>query len=993
VDSIVRQEKSIVSPNRRKHFVAANVALALAGVTLAAAADQSHRTVGGTALGTGQSITPTAAPGSTVIDLNPGLTPIPGVNMLPDQDVTKYRAGQPETTALSPDGKTLMVLTSGYNGLADAAGNVALPYSEEYVFVYDVSQGKPALKQVLKVPFTYMGLAFAPDGKSFYVSGGHDNVIHSFALGANGSWSESGTPIATNSATLYGADPQVAGLAVNADGSRLVAANYESDSISTIDTNLRTVVSTFDLRPGKIDPAQSGVPGGEFPFWVAVKGLSTAYISSQRDREIVVVDFSAAPHVVARVAVKGNPNRMVLNRAQTLLFVASDNSDTVDVIDTRSNTLVASINTAGPKGLFEGRAPVGNSPDALALSPDEKTLYVTNGGANSVAVIELAADGHGEVRGLIPTGWYPNSITVSADGRTLYVADGKSVEGPNPGNCRDNNGRIPAAYTPTGCQPVTSYNSAENAYILQLNKGDLLSIPVPKGDALHKLTRQVVANNGFRLQLDDVTADTMKALKGKIKHVIYIVKENRTYDQVLGDLPRGNGDASITQFPRALTPNQHAIASNFVLLDNFYVSGDVSMDGWQWSTGARTSDANEKSYIVNYAGRGLTYDSEGDSRGSITVWLPNSERQITDSRVPNDPDLLPGPRNEVELDGPDGERGAGYLWDAALRAGKTVRDFGVFADEIAGQWGTLMSTPSGQDILRDPRKTGTVIAVPTVAALKDHIDSYYHSWQTCMPDFWREHEWEEDFEAWVRASQNSGKDELPNLEIMRFPQDHTGCGGNGLDHADTPELQGADNDYAVGKLVEKVAHSRFADSTMIFVLEDDAQDGPDHVDARRSPLWVAGAYVKHNALVSTRYTTVNVLRTIEDLLGLEHLNLHDGGAVPMTDVLDPQQKDWTYAAVAAPILRSESNLPLPPPTADELTLPLKRSTHSGAWWGNAFAGLDFRHEDANDPDRLNRILWAGMMGDRPYPGTRKAAAEVKPVADGAKASGAQAPQE
>ena len=960
---------------RRRNFVLASIAVALTAATLTAARaaenNESERTVSATPIGTGQSVTPTASPGSTLRLLNPGLTPLPGVQLLPGQDVTQYLAGQPETTALSPDGNTLLVLTSGYNGLADVNGSVVFPYSNEYVFVYDLSRGQTALKQVLKIQFTYMGLAFAPDGKSFYVSGGRTNVIHSFTLGSAGTWSESGTPIGTNAGPLYGADPQVAGLAVNADGSRVVAANYESDSISIIDTKARAVLSTFDLRPGKENLSQSGVPGGEFPFWVAVKGLSTAYVSSLRDREIVVVDFSGAPRVITRVAVKGSPNRVLLNRAQTMLFVASDNSDSVDVIDTHSNKLVTSIHTAGPEHLFEGRAPVGNSPNALALSPDEKTLYVTNGGANSIAVIGLEADGHGEVRGLIPTGWYPNSVTVSADGRTLYVADGKKVEGPNPGHCRDNDGRIAAAYTPSGCQLVTTFNGAENAYILQLNKGDLLAIPVPKAETLEKLTRQVAANNGLHLRLDDRSEDTMEALKGKIRHVIYIIKENRTYDQVLGDLPQGNGDASITQFPRPLTPNQHAIATNFVDLDNFLVSGDVSMDGWQWSTGARTSDANEKAYIINYAGRGLSYDSEGDSRGSITVRLPNDQRQITDQNVPNDPDLLPGPRNEVELDGPAGELGAGYLWDAVLRAGKTVRDFGAFADEISGQFQTLMATPAGQNILRDPRKTGTVIAIPTVDALKSNIDPYYHSWQTCMPDFWREHEWEEDFDAWSQLSEKSGKDQLPNFEIMRFPQDHTGCGGSGLDHADTPELEGADNDYAVGKLVEKVAHSRFADSTLIFVLEDDAQDGPDHVDARRSPVWVAGAYVKHNAVVSERYTTVSVIRTIEDLLGLEHLNLHDAGAAPMAAVLDPHQKVWTYTAVVPPILRSESNLPLPPATVAELAVPLMHSRHSRQWWAHAFAGMDFSREDANNEDRLNRILWTGMMGDRPYPGTLK----------------------
>lgn len=980
-----------MSLNRRSHFIATSVALALTAASLALASDESsdrERPISGAPIGTGQRVTPTATPGSVIRYLNPGLKPVPGVEMLPDQDVSRFLAGQPETTALSTDGKTLLVMTSGYNQLNDVNGNTPAAYSNEFVFVYDVSHGQTALKQVLQVPFTYMGLAFSPDGRSFYVSGGKDNVVHTYSLGANGSWSESGTPISTGAAKVFasGPGPQVAGLAVNADGSRLVAANYESDSISIVDTKSRTVLSTFDLRPGKIDSTQAGVPGGEFPFWVAVKGLSTAYVSSIRDREIVVVDFSSAPRVVARIAVKGNPNRMLLNRAQTLLFVASDNSDTVDVIDTRNNKLVDSINTAGPEGLFGERPPVGNSPDALALSPDERTLYVTNGGANSIAVIDLESNGRGEVRGLIPTGWYPNSITVSADGRTLYVVDGKSVEGPNPGDCRNNNGRIAAAYTPSGCQLVTDYNGAENTYDLQLSKGELLSIPVPGRDALRKLTRQVATNNGFDLHRHEEAEETMRALRGKIKHVIYIIKENRTYDQVLGDLPQGNGDPSLTQFPRPLTPNQHAIATNFVDLDNFYDSADVSMDGWQWSTGARTSDANEKQYIINYAGRGLTYDSEGDSR-NVTVALPADQRQITNEQVPNDPDLLPGSRNEVEIDGPEEELGAGYLWDAALRAGKTVRDFGVYADEVYGQFSTLMSTPAGQNVLRDPRQTGTVVAIPTVAALKDHIDPYYHSWDTCVPDFWREHEWEEDFDAWTETSEKSGKDQLPNLEIVRLPQDHTGCGGQGLDHADTPELQGADNDYAVGRLIDKVAHSRFADSTIIFALEDDAQDGSDHVDARRSTAYVVGAYVKHNAVVSERYTTVNVIRTIEDLLGLRHLNLHDAGAIPMVGVLDPRQKNWTYTAVVPPILRSESNLPLPPPTVAELAVPLMHSRHSGEWWAHAFAGLDFSREDANDPARLNRILWTGMMGDRPYPGTLKSSAEQKPPAhDGAEAA-------
>jgi YVTN family beta-propeller protein len=582
-------------------------------------------------LATGQTVTPTAAPGSHLLDLNPGLRPIPGVQLLPGQDVTKYVAGQPEAT-VSPDGRTLLVMTSGYNGLADISGNVIFPYSTEYVFVYDVSGADPLLHQVIQVPFTFDSLAFAPDGQTFYVSGGQDDVVHVYTDGPAG-WSESGAPIALLDKPVFadGAASQAAGIAVNEDGSRVVVANYESDSISVIDPRSRVVLATFDLRPGKIDPSRTGVPGGEFPYWVAIKGRSTVYVSSLRDREIVVVDIAAAPKVTARISVKGNPNRMILNRAQTLLFVACDNADTVDVIGTASNRVVSHIDTTAPEDLLDGPPPHGSSPNSLALSPDERTLYVTNGGSNSVAVIALDDEGEGEVRGLIPTGWYPNSVSVSRDGRTLYVADGKRKEGPNVGNCtQTSNAQIIAHYAPPGCPPdqAATYNGASNSYILQLNKGDLLTIPVPSRVDLRRLTRQVAENNGFGLRLEARERATLAAVARHIRHVIYIIKENRTYDQILGDLGNANGDANITQFPKPLTPNLHALASGFVTLDNFHCSGDVSMDGWQWSTAARSSDANEKAYIVNYAGRGLSYDSEGDARGSINVSRATQEAGI-----------------------------------------------------------------------------------------------------------------------------------------------------------------------------------------------------------------------------------------------------------------------------------------------------------------------------------------------------------------------------
>ena len=390
-----------------------------------------------------QAITPAAARGAHFSTLNPGVSANPS-----------YVVGQAVTTAISPDGKTLLVLTSGYNLMADATGNTIPELSTEFVFVFDIAHGGAVQKQVIPVPNTFIGLTFSPDGHSFYVTGGKDDNVHTYRLGA-GNWAESGTPVdlghggAGNGLFVnvpgFGSavNAQSAGVGVTSDGAKLVVANFENDSISIVDVASNTKTGELDLRPGKIDPAQAGVPGGEFPFGVAVKGKSTAYVSSIRDREVVVVDISGAPHVVTRIQTQGNPNKMILNRAQSRLLVATDNADLVYVIDTRRNEVVDAIKTTAPAGLVPHRTlPTGSSPNSLALSPDERTLYVTNSGSNSVAVIDLDAgdrdhdgDGHGRVLGLIPTGWFPNAVSVSRDGKMLYVVNGKSNAGPNPGNC------------------------------------------------------------------------------------------------------------------------------------------------------------------------------------------------------------------------------------------------------------------------------------------------------------------------------------------------------------------------------------------------------------------------------------------------------------------------------------------------------------------------------------------------------------------------------
>jgi DNA-binding beta-propeller fold protein YncE len=907
-------------------------------------------------LPTNQTITPTAARGSRLMSLNPGLPANP-----------EYVVGQAVTSTLSPDGKTLLVLTSGYNRVAAPNGDFIADQSNEYVFVFDVSHGAPVQKQVLQVPNTFMGMAFAPDGKRFFVSGGQDDNVHVYELGSSG-WAEGGAPVALGHggagnglfSNLPGfgsaVNAESAGLAVTSDGAKLVVANFENDSISIVDVASRTKTGELDLRPGKADPKESGVPGGEFPYWVAVKGKTTAYVSSIRDREVVVIDITGAPKALARIEVQGNPNKMLLNKAGTHLLVASDNADVIYVIDTRTNDILDAIKTTAPRDLLpHGHLPVGSSPNSLALSPDESTLFVTNSGSNSVAVIALDADCHGHVEGLIPTAWFPNSVSVSQDGKVLYVVNGKSNAGPNPTGCT---GTSPSNTDAPGC-PAALQNGSGNQYVWQLTKAGLLTLPVPHRRELGELTDLVAENNGFIHSATAGERSIMAGLRDRIRHVIYIVKENRTYDQILGDIPGSNGDASITQFPRPITPNFHALADQFVNLDNFRCSGEVSQDGWQWSTAARSSDINDKGTAVNYAGRGTSYDSEGTIRGVNNAFATSIERHAADPINPLDPDLLPGLRNEVELDGPGGEEGEGYIWNAVLRSGKSVRNYGFWVDQ------TLYSAPvalGGIPLIRDPFAAGVRVSTASTAELLPLTDPYFRSFDTALPDYWRFKEWEREFGDFVA----SGK--LPQFEMVRLMEDHMGSFASAIDGVNTPEIQQADNDYAVGLLIDKVAHSRYAKDTLIFVLEDDSQDGPDHVDAHRSTAYVVGPYVKQGAVISTRYTTVNMLRTIEDVLGLEHMNLHDGGAHPMADLFDLHKGEWTFSAAPSDILRTSTTLPLPPKVAGRV-LPL-RSTHPAAWWAAKTQGFDFRQEDRIDAQAFNHILWLGLAGDRPYPNRR-----------------------
>jgi YVTN family beta-propeller protein len=958
-----------------RHLLAAGTAWLLWGAP--ALADT------GAQLPNGQYLTPTFASGSVFQTLDPGL---PGYKA--------FRAGWAVRSALSPDGKTLLVLTSGYNQLdyrsGPQHGQVNPAASNEYVFVYRVAgadEGAPKLLQALRVPNSFYGLVFAPDGQHFYVSGGVSDGVFVFGV-TRGVWSYTATiafnhpPLANNltgAGKLLGAflgnglgflaRSATSGLAVTPDGSMLVAANVYNDSISVIDTASNTVLWEYDLRPYNNTPELSGTPGGETPYDVAIvrtaAGGYTAFVSSVRDREVVAVPLRSIPPdggTVQHIPLSGTPNSMLVTPDNTRLYVAEDNSDSVAVIDAQAWTLLSEIPVAAVPGDTSPRQYTGLAPNGLALAPNGKTLFVSEGGANAVAMIDLTQSPPATVA-QIPTGWYPHAVSVSPDGTTLYVTNSKSDPGPD----------------------EKSVHPAANDYIEQIVQAGLLTLPVPQPADYTALSAQVSANNGYQTPESQHDKAIMEAVHAKIQHVIYIIKENRTFDQILGDLGNGsNGDPALTMFGRGLTPSLHKLAKDFVTLDNFYCAGEVSANGWPWSTGAREADYGETTVPMDYANRGFADDSAGlnrdvnisyDTAGRLTVYptiggIGNLYEILGDAMPGGYTNLLPGEADDFATDGPLGTPiQNGNIWDSVVRAGLTLRNYGMKIDLTRYE---IPTSVGGVPDIENPFQTGTQVAWPANPTLEPFTDIYFRGFDNSFPDTWRWEEWNREFQLYV-ANNN-----LPALSLVRLMHDHTGnfcpkpynlpsCPAAELN---TPEEQQADNDYSVGKLVESVAASPYAANTLIFVLEDDAQAGEDHVDAHRSTAYIVGPYVKQQAIVSTHYNTVNMVRTIEEVLGLPPLNLNDAHQPPMADVFDLNQATWHYKALASPILKKTGLNTLSTNYVHGAGIdPNMRPTHDQDWWAQRTRGYDWSQEDHVPARAYNRLLWQGMKGNVPYPGS------------------------
>ncbi len=996
-------------------------------------------------LPTGQYITPTLAPGSAYQRLYTGLRPDGNAD-----------ADSAMSSAISPDGKTLIVLTSGFNAgdshqvnspiptypylqknngvypppnplnfgaldpisgdrvsLAKSAGLSNGPNQTEFVFVYDVSSGSAVQRQELFLPDSYDGLAWDPAGNRFYVSGGIDDriLIYKNTAAPNIAYAPDApfiilghnpkdtSPVPTYKGGILSKTPlgmaaaknptnptsilvnaittagTVAGFDVSHDGKTIVAANFHNESASIIDTVNRKVLKELVFTPpGTRDPIK-GI--GEMPFWVSIKSDATtgayakAYVTSERDDQVVVLTGDA---VSAVIPVPSGPNKSVLDGSGHYLYVACGNDDSVAVIDTLTDKVVRSISVGRPGDVYKGAMP-----NSVTIGNYGTRLYVTLGGWNAVAVVDIAS---GSVIGRIPTGWMPTSVSITPDGKHLFVSNEKSPSGPNTGNLYYAWQTVPGASTnPT----------FKNEYTWELEKSGLVTLPTPDSGSLSYLSGVVDVNNNFANQ--NHQAPIMAFLRTKIKHVIYIVNENRTFDQVLGDLGNGsNGDPKLTFFRQPVTPNLHALAANYVTLDNFYDSSETSGVGWNWVMQGHPNDYVEKTQPVDYGNgsAGFTYDWQGIVN-NMNLGLPSvGPPSIFQTRITGilDPSgnstILPGYKDPSANEGADNLNPntiGGYVWESVLRSygPNSVRNYGWQIDLNAYSYGPTLSPP----LIRNPYTTGKLQSQPSTPSIQAVTDRFYRAFDQNYPDIFRVEEWTREFNNYV-ANNN-----LPALEVMTIPHDHTGSLSTAIEGLNTPELELADHDYAIGKLVERLSHSKYWSSTAIVMIEDDPQDGQDHVDAHRSIIHIISPWTKSHAVVHTTYFTTSALRTVEDLLGVNHLGFNDANASPIADAFATTPTLKTYGAIIPGLLCTKAAPDLVPACKDA-TVPRTPSVallHDPAWWAKATAGLNFRKPDHINPQYYNAILEYGITGKGALPKPVAAALASKDYATDGDADG------
>ena len=763
----------------------------------------------------------------------------------------------PVNIALHPDGAFAAVLHSGWG--------------RHEVRILDLKAGTMISEAALEESF--YGLAWSPDGQRLYASGAGQEVVHVFDFHAG--YLSAHRELRLRPLQEKGVP---AGLAVSPDGRSLYIAEAWGQRVEKIAADDGAPQWTRTLGPvqGTEQMSEEGarLPSGydaaaPFPYTCLPDADGRRVFVSLWARSAVLVLDAETGAELATWPVGPHPNEMVLAR-DGRLFVAEANLNSVSVVDTATGRVTETLSAA----LFPN-SPPGVTPNSVALSPDGARLFVANAGTNNVAVFDVSAAGRAVSLGFIPVGWYPTSVRVTPDGQTLLVANGKGVaaaanpRGPFPGDPRPRDlqefiggllqGTVAFIPLPAAGERAGQFGAwTKTAYACS----PLAATMAPRGER--------PAGNPVPSQIGDPSP---------VKHVIYVVRENRTYDQIFGDVAAGNGDARLCLFGENVTPNAHALAREFVLLDNFFADGEVSADGHEWTMAAYATDFVEKMWPLNY-GHKLTKKHDYPAEGRFPIAFPAS----------------------------------GYLWNRAAEAGVSFRSYGEF-------------TLDGKGTAQKPARA----ALPV---LRGHVDELYPSWSTDIPDAVRAGRFLAELARFERGG------DMPRLQVVQLPGDHTVGTRAG---SRTPTAMVAENDAALGRLVEAVSHSKFWADTAIFVLEDDAQNGPDHVDAHRMPALVISAWTKRHAVDSTLYSTTSMLRTIELILGLQPMSQFDAAAMPMWAAFAERADLAPYAARPAQVDVTAVNTRL-------------------AWGARESQKMDFTEPDKADDIQLNEIVWRSVRG-------------------------------
>ncbi|MCW3119722.1 MAG: bifunctional YncE family protein/alkaline phosphatase family protein [Chitinophagaceae bacterium] len=769
----------------------------------------------------------------------------------------------PNGWGLTPAGKSLP--------LGDLPLNIAVSPTKKFIAVTNNGQSTQSLQLIdavkdkvlssVEIPKSWLGLKFSADGKYLFASGGNDNRILKYAIINN-------KLILKDSILLGKKWPEKispAGLDILDAKQQMYVVTKENNSLYTIDLKTKSIIQKDTL-------------GAEAYTCLLSLDKNELYISVWGADRIAIFD-TRSKKFTGSIPAGDNPNDMCLSNDGRYLFVANANDNSVSVIDIKRRKVLETLNAA----LYANSIP-GSTTNSVAISENGKTLYIANADNNCLAVFDITRPGSSLSKGFIPVGWYPTCVRVSRN--KIVVANGKGFTSlPNP--------QAPGPYDSK--RGITFHQGSirkvdKDQYIGGLFKGTLTIISTPTAKQLSGYSLQVYANTPYHKDkelLSQGEVGNPVPMKvgdvSPIKHVFYIIKENRTYDQVLSDIPGGNGDTSLLLFGEKITPNLHALAKEFVLLDNFYVDAEVSADGHNWSLGGYATDYLEKTWPTGYGGRGGSYDAEGN-------------RAIANNK-------------------------GGFIWDHCAKAGVSYRTYGEFADDY----------------------------MPNIPVLKDHFCPYYTSWDQTVRDTTRVGQWKRDFDSLVASHA------LPQLNTLRIINDHT----EGLRKGrPTPFAHCADNDLAVGMFVDYLSKSPVWKESIVFVVEDDAQSGPDHVDAHRSTAYVAGAYVKRNFIDHTMYSTTSILRTIELILGLPPMSQYDASATSL----------WRCF---------QSTPDLSGYTAKPLQWDINEKNVAENVWQRKSETFDFTMEDRIPDREFTEVIWKAVKGEHALVPAPKRAAFVK----------------